>query len=70
MRRWIIIIPVIAIALAIAISFLSDLYVDWLWFASVHYLPVFRTILIAKTAAFLAVFLFPRWSFGHPGRSR
>ena len=56
-----------AIAAVVAFSFLSDLYVDWLWFSSVHYLSVFRIILIAKTLVFLVVFLVSALSFWASG---
>jgi uncharacterized protein len=59
MRWWSVTVPAIAIVVVLAVAYglVSEVYVDWLWFASVHYLPVFRTILVAKVAIFLVVFL-------------
>jgi uncharacterized protein len=48
---------IIVAALLIAAGRLSNLAVDWLWFSSVGYFTVFRTIVVAKTAVFLFVFV-------------
>jgi uncharacterized protein len=56
MRRTIVAAAIIAIALVV-IGWLSSLLVDWLWFASVGYFAVFRTIVEAKTAVFLCIFV-------------
>jgi uncharacterized protein len=58
MRRTTIAIALIAIAvLAVAVGLLSSILVDWLWLSSVGYFAVFRTIVVAKTALFLSVFV-------------
>jgi uncharacterized protein len=55
-------VPRIAVAVSVIVAgFLvlaltSDFLVDWVWFSAVGYLDVFRTILGAKAALFLAVF--------------
>lgn len=41
-----------------AISLVSRLYVDWLWFASVHFQKVFTTILLNRVGLYIAIFLF------------
>ena len=51
---------VAAIALGIALILLnvaSDLLVDWLWFSSIGYLPVFLTTIGAKAAVFSVVLI-------------
>ena len=51
---------VAAIVLGIALILLniaSDLLVDWLWFSSIGYLPVFLTTIGAKAAIFSAVLI-------------
>jgi uncharacterized protein len=58
MRRKTIAIAIIAVAAPmVALGLVSNLLVDALWFSSVGYFAVFRTILVAKTAIFLAVFV-------------
>ena len=46
----------IIIAFFIALWFVADFLVDWLWFSTVGYLDVFPTIFAAKAALFIAVF--------------
>jgi uncharacterized membrane protein (UPF0182 family) len=41
----------------VTLGLVSDYLVDWLWFSSVGYFPVFRTILIAKAAMLVVVFV-------------
>jgi uncharacterized membrane protein (UPF0182 family) len=49
-------VAIIAIAaVVVAFGLLSNLLVDWLWFSSLGYLAVFRTIVVAKTVVFLFV---------------
>ncbi|HYZ38997.1 MAG TPA: UPF0182 family protein [Stellaceae bacterium] len=56
MRRRTIAVAIIAIAVVmIAVGLLSSLLVNWLWFSSVGYFAVFRTIVVAKTVVFLFV---------------
>jgi uncharacterized protein len=56
MRRRTVAVAIIAIAVVIvAVGLLSSLLVDWLWFSSVGYFAVFRTIAVAKTVVFLFV---------------
>jgi uncharacterized protein len=58
MRRTTIAIAIIAIAaLMIAFGLVSNLLVDALWFSSVGYFSVFRTMLLAKAAIFIVVFV-------------
>ncbi|MGH7073296.1 MAG: UPF0182 family protein [Stellaceae bacterium] len=59
-------------AIVIAVAFmlsrtLSGVLVDWLWFSSVGYLGVFRTILVAKIAIFSAVFVVSGLAFWASG---
>ncbi|HTV87374.1 MAG TPA: UPF0182 family protein, partial [Stellaceae bacterium] len=58
MRRKTIAAAIIAVVavVVIALGSLSNLLVDWLWFSSVGYFAVFRTIVEAKTGVFLFVF--------------
>ncbi|MGH7055112.1 MAG: UPF0182 family protein [Stellaceae bacterium] len=57
-RRTVAVAIIIAIAaVAVAFGLLSNLLVDWLWFSSIGYFTVFRTIVVAKTAVFLFVFV-------------
>ncbi len=56
MRRRTVAVAIIAIALVVvAVGLLSNLLVDWLWFSSVGYFAVFRTIVVAKSVIFLFV---------------
>jgi uncharacterized protein len=58
MRRRTVAVAIIAIAVVmVALGLLSNLLVDWLWFSSVGYFAVFRTIVVAKTAVSLFVFV-------------
>ncbi len=45
------------VAVLIGLGLVSDFLVDWLWFSSVGYFAVFRTIIVAETLVFLAVFV-------------
>lgn len=45
------------VAVLIAWMLASNLVVDWLWFSSLGYGSVFRTILIAKIAVFVGIFV-------------
>jgi uncharacterized membrane protein (UPF0182 family) len=45
------------IAVLLVLGIVSDFLVDWLWFSSVGYFAVFRTMLLAKVLLFLAVFV-------------
>jgi len=45
-----------SIVIIAALLVLSGLYADWLWFDSLEYLSVFKTVLFAKIALGLAVF--------------
>src|ERR1019366_5040701 len=55
-RRIVLAIAVI-VACLIALGLASDFLVDWTWFASVGFLGVFWTIVGAKIALFVAVFV-------------
>ena len=52
-RRPLIITVAIVIAAALALVSLSGFYADWLWFRSVNFTSVWRTILTTKAALFL-----------------
>ena len=58
MRRRIVAAAIVAIAVVVVVvGLLSNLLVDWLWFSSVGYFAVFRTIVLAKTVVFFFVFV-------------
>src|SRR5438094_3737897 len=54
--RFIIAAIVVAICL-ILLGLAGDFLVDWLWFSSIGYLPVFLTSIGAKAAVFIAVLM-------------
>jgi uncharacterized protein len=55
MRRRTIAAAIIVVAVVLVLGRLSNLLVDWLWFSSVGYFAVFRTIVEAKSVVFLFV---------------
>jgi uncharacterized protein len=58
MRFGTVAVALIAAAIVLAAGgLLSGLVVDWLWFSSVGYFGVFRTVLVTKIAVFAAVFV-------------
>jgi uncharacterized membrane protein (UPF0182 family) len=48
---------IVIAVLVVAVGRMSNLLVDGLWFSSVGYFAVFRTIVVAKTTLFLSVFV-------------
>ena len=52
-----VIVAIIMVAGLILLGLCGDLLVDWVWFSSVGYLAVFRTVLATKAALFAAAFL-------------
>jgi uncharacterized membrane protein (UPF0182 family) len=54
---WGIVVAAVIVAGLIALGLASGFLVDWAWFSSVGFAPVFWTIVTAKIAVFAAVFL-------------
>lgn len=67
--RTVTVIIIVIAGLVVAFGRLSNLLVDGLWFSSVGYFSVFRTIVVAKTAVFLFVFVTSALCFWASGAS-